>query len=53
MLFSHFKLCQPANFEPVYLRKVYIHHLKALKEERLTQYENGGRGPTHMADPVQ
>ena len=38
MLFLHFKLCQSANFEPADLIKGYIHHLKPLKEEKLTQY---------------
>ena len=32
------ELCQPANFESVAIRKAYICHLKALKEEKMTQY---------------
>ena len=44
MLFSHFKLCQLAIFETVDPGKVYIHLLKALKEEKLTQYLKMGVG---------
>ena len=38
MLFSHFKICQIAIFEPVDLGKGYIHLLKALKEEKIISY---------------
>ena len=34
----HFKLCLTAIFETVDLRTGYINLLKALKEEKLTQY---------------
>ena len=42
MPFSHFKLCQTAIFGPVELRTGYIHLLKALKEENMTQYMKMG-----------
>ena len=40
MYFSHLELCQTAIFVPVDLRTGYTHLLKALKEEKLTQYSN-------------
>ena len=38
MQFLHFKLCQTAVFEPLDLWTGYIHVLKALKADKLTQY---------------
>ena len=38
MQFLHFKLCQTAVFEPLDLWTGYIHVLKALKVDKLTQY---------------
>ena len=52
MHFSHFKLCQTANFEPVDLRTGYIHFLKAFKKVKIDSvYGNGSRVGKHMANP--
>ena len=53
MLLSHFETCQLEIFEIVDLGRGYLHLLEALKEEKATWFEKGGRGWKHMADPVE
>ena len=57
MHFSHSKLFQSAIFEPFDLKTDYIHLLKALKEEKLTQYlkmgvEGENISPTLYIQPI-
>ena len=47
------QILSKCNFESVDLKTYYIHLLKALKKEKLTESTNGVRGRKHMADPVK